>query len=260
MQVNNHSGTVGAILTLVLLGVALFPAPDALAATQRNVTVDGDERSKVSPDGDNAAAAEAAIRAQISSVYQGFYNSYRLGAGDAVAIHIDKHPDDSLERAVVSPVGQVYYSLLGNVAVAGKTIPELQDYFTASISEYIKDPRVTVSLLEANSAKVGVLGDVRVPGVVILSRPMRVLDAITAVGGITDTGSKQVSILRQYPDGRIQTLSVNMKHILSGKGGPEENVFLNAGDTIVVHGNLVKKVQMLSSMMGIASFFAFLAR
>jgi len=205
------------------------------------------------------ASEDAAIREQISSVYRGFYNSYRLGAGDAIAIHVDKHPDDSLERVVVSPGGQIYYGLMGNVQVAGRTVPELQDFFSSSISEYIREPRVTLTLLEANSAKVGVLGDVRTPGVVILSHPMRILDVITAVGGITDTGSKDVSILRQYPDGRVQTLRVNMKHVLSGKAGPEENVYLAAGDTVVVHGNLIKKIQTVSGMMGIATFFAFLS-
>ena len=48
---------------------------------------------------------EAAIQAQINSVYQTFYNSYRLGPGDIIGIYIDKHPEDSVERVTVSPVG-----------------------------------------------------------------------------------------------------------------------------------------------------------
>jgi polysaccharide export outer membrane protein len=249
------------IITLVLF-VALFTAaglPVLGVGRSQAQTVVSDARPTGSATGATPESDEEAIRAQIASIYRGFYNSYRLGAGDAIAIHIDKHPDDSLERVVVSPVGQIYYNLLGNVQVAGKTMAQLQDYFTASISEYIKDPRVTLSLLEANSAKIGVLGDVRAPGVVILSHPMRVLDAITAVGGITDTGSKEVSILRQYPDGRVQIMKVNLKHVLTGKAGPEDNLYLSAGDTIVVHGNLIKKLQTISSMMGMATFLAFLS-
>ncbi len=204
---------------------------------------------------------EAAIQQQIQSVYRGFYESYRLGAGDVLAIHVEKHPDDSLERAVVSPVGLIYYPLMGNVTVAGKTIVQLQEHFANSISEFIKDPKVTLSLVEANSAKIGVLGDVRTPGVIVMTRPLRVLDAITMAGGITDTGSKSnVSILRQYEDGRTQVLTVNVKKILEGKAGAEDNGYLRAGDTIIVHGNLVKKLGTISSMVGIASFATFLAR
>src|SRR5262249_31460617 len=170
------------------------------------------------PDGTGGPADEAAIQNQINSVYDNFYHSYRLGPGDVIAIHVDKHPEDSAERIVVSPVGQGYYSLLGNVTGVGETMPQLQEYFTASISGFIRDPRVTVSMLEANSSKIGILGDVRVPGVILMTRPMKVLDAITAAGGITDLGSaSDVSILRQYEDGRVQVVSVNVKNILKGK-------------------------------------------
>ncbi|HKV39637.1 MAG TPA: polysaccharide biosynthesis/export family protein [Blastocatellia bacterium] len=207
------------------------------------------------------AAEESTIQSQIRSIYQNFSNSYRLGTGDVIAIHVDKHPDDSVERIAVSPAGQVYYPLLGNINAGGKTISELQDFFTTSISQYIKDPKVTLSLLEANSAKIGVLGDVRVPGVLIMSHPMRVLDAITAVGGITDLGnSTDVTILRQYLDGRVQTINVNVKRILKGQANAEENVSLTAGDTIIVHGNKLKTLGTVSSLMGITSFLTLLGR
>jgi polysaccharide export outer membrane protein len=204
---------------------------------------------------------EAAIQAQINSVYQSFYNSYRLGPGDVLGIYVDKHPEDSVPSVAVSPVGQVYYPLMGNVAVAGKTVPQLQTLFTTTISEYIKDPRVTVALLEAHSAKIGILGDVREPGVKIMARPMRVLDAITLAGGITETGSgSNVSILRQHDDGRVQMLTVDVKKILKGKASPEENAYLRAGDTIVVHGNMFKKIGKITSVLGVANFISFVTR
>jgi protein involved in polysaccharide export with SLBB domain len=210
---------------------------------------------------ESSPSAEMAIQAQINSAYQSFFNSYRLGAGDVVAIYVDKHPDDSVLKAVVSPVGQIYHPLLGNVPVAGKTLSLLQDYFAASLSEFIKDPRVTISLLEANSAKIGVLGDVHTPGVLVMARPMKVLDALSAAGGILDTGSaSRVSLLRQYEDGRVQMLSVNVKKILQGKASPEENVYLRAGDTVIVHGNLFKKLTRISSLVGVTTFITFLTR
>jgi polysaccharide export outer membrane protein len=203
---------------------------------------------------------EAAIQSQINSVYKGFYHSYRLGPGDAIAIHIDRHPEDSIERAVVSPVGYVYFPLLGNVNVVGKTMPQLEQYFTAAVAEFIRDPRVTMTLLEAHSAKIGVLGDVKAPGVQILTRPTRLLDAITQAGGILETGKQTVSILRQYEDGRVQMLSADVKKILQGKASPEENAYLRAGDTIIVHGNLFKKITKISSLVGVTSLFTFLMR
>jgi polysaccharide export outer membrane protein len=208
-----------------------------------------------------SAADEMAIQSQINSVYQSFYHSYRLGPGDIIGIYVDKHPEDSVPRVVVSPVGQVYYPLLGNVSVVGKTMEQITSYFTTAVSEFIKDPRVTIALLEAQSNKIGVLGDVRVPGVQIMTRPMRVLDAITQAGGVTETGkSSDVSVLRQFEDGRVQVLKVNVKKILQGKASPEENAYLRTGDTIIVHGNLYKAIGKFSSVIGLTSFVSFLAR
>jgi len=245
-----------------LLAIAIAVGGPARTPAQAQATrglLDAREKS-ASAAGTERIAGEVAIENQIASVYRDFYGSYRPGPGDVIAIHVDKHPDDSVERAVVSSAGQIYYALVGNVMVGGKTVPDLQEYFSTTISEYIKAPRVTLTLLEANSAKIGVLGDVRSPGIVIMSRPMRVLDAVSAVGGITDLGSSsEVSVLRQYGDGRVKTFNVNVKNIMKGKATAEENIYLSAGDTVIVHGNWLKKMGTISSMVGIANFFTFLS-
>jgi polysaccharide export outer membrane protein len=207
-----------------------------------------------------SAANEAAIQSQINAIYRSFYNSYRLGPGDVVAIYIDKHPEDSVQRVAVSPVGRIYFPLMGDVNVVGKTLPQLQEHLTNGVAEFIKEPRVTLALLEAQSAKIGVLGDVKNAGVMVMTRPLRVLDAITLAGGISDTGSSTVSILRQFEDGRVQVLKADVKKILKGKANPEENAFLRPGDTVIVHGNLFKTVTKFSAMMGVTSLVTFLSR
>lgn len=210
---------------------------------------------------DRSASEESIVQAQINRAYRDFRDSYRLGSGDVISIRIERHPEDSLDRAVVSPLGEIYHPLLGNVPVAGKTISQLEESLTISLSEYIREPRVTLSLVEANSAKVGVLGQVKEPGVKLLARPMRVLDAIALAGGLTDSGnSSSVSVLRQREDGQMQLLRVNLKRILEGKAGPEENFQLRAGDVIVVHGNKLKKLSVISDLLGIGSFIGFLLR
>jgi hypothetical protein len=55
-------------------------------------------------------------------------------------------------------------------------------------------------------------------------------------------------------DGRLLTRTVNLKRILEGKAEPEGNLALQAGDTIIVHGNTRKKIAMITSMMGFGNF------
>src|SRR5262249_2991366 len=161
-----------------------------------------------------------------------FYDTYRLGPDDQLSVRVFGQPDYSLEKVKISPVGRIYHPLLGDVEVAGLTVDRLTEKLTVDLSQYIIDPKVSISLIEGNSAKIGVLGDVVHPGIVVMTRPMTVLDALSASGGVSDFGSKtNVTILRQTGYERSQMLKVNVKKILEGKADTEENLRLQAGDT-----------------------------
>jgi polysaccharide biosynthesis/export protein len=193
-------------------------------------------------------------------LYREFYDTYRLGPADEIAIRVTGHPDYTIERVKVSPTGSVYHPLLGDMEVAGMTVPRLTRRLTEELGEYLVGPKVSVSLLEANSAKIGVLGDVLHPGILIMNKPMNVMEAITASGGVADTGDKSgVIVLRQTRDGRAQTFKVNVKRILEGKAGVEENITLQAGDTVIVNGNTKKKMTYILSLAGFGSFLSFIS-
>jgi polysaccharide export outer membrane protein len=192
-------------------------------------------------------------------LYRQFYNSYLLGPEDQLALRVLGQPDYSIEQVTISPVGRIYHPLLGDLDVAGTTVPKLAERLTIELSQYIIDPKVSLSLLSANSAKVGVLGDVTRPGILVMARPMTILDAISASGGVTDYGSKaSVTVLRQMVGGRAVTMKVNVKRILEAKADPEENIPLQAGDTIIVHGNTRKKIASITSLLGFGHFLGFL--
>ncbi|HWP45389.1 MAG TPA: polysaccharide biosynthesis/export family protein, partial [Blastocatellia bacterium] len=205
------------------------------------------------------AVAETGNDQYFNNIYRDFYDTYKIGPGDQLAIRVLGQPDYSIEKAEVSPTGHVYHQLLGDVYVAGLTLDDLNRKLTSGLSQYIIDPKVSTSLLVANSALIGVLGDITRPGIVVMVRPMTVLDAISAAGGITDLGSKSnVSLLRPLGNGRMATIKVNVKRIMEGKANPEENVLLRAGDTLIVHGNTRKKISYITSLVGFGSFLGFL--
>lgn len=195
-----------------------------------------------------------------NSIYRDFYLSYQLGPGDEIAVRIFGQPDYSLERTKISALGRIWHPLLGDIEISGLTIPQLTKKLTRDLSEYVIEPKVSVSLLEAVSARVGVLGEVRNGGgVVVMTRPMTILDAITAVGGFADTGKKSnVTLLRRDPGGNLQTMKVDMKRILEGRAQASDNVTLQAGDTVIIHGNAKKTLQTITSMAGFANFMGWL--
>ncbi|HYP26957.1 MAG TPA: polysaccharide biosynthesis/export family protein [Blastocatellia bacterium] len=194
-------------------------------------------------------------------IYRGFYETYKIGPSDEIAIRIVNQPDYSLERVEVSPVGRIFHPLLGEVEVVGLTVPRLKQKLLTDLSQYIIDPNISVSLIKANSAKIGVLGDINRPGILVMSGPMTVLDAISASGGVSSLGSQSnITLVRQVGGGQMRTMKVNVKRILEGKASPEENVRLQAGDTLIVHGNLKKKIGSITSIVGFGRFMDFILR
>ena len=241
--------TISINILVVLVGVLL--AGSAKAQTKANSLADGKS--------DQKTVAQAPLNDDadpyFKNIYRDFYNTYKLGPSDLVAVRVLGQPDYTLEKVQVSPVGRIYHPLVGDVDVAGLTISRVTEKLTLQLGEYIRDPKVSVSLIEANSAKIGVLGDVNHPGIVLMARPMAVMDAIAASGGVSDLGSKSnVTILRQVGDGTMRTMKVNVKRIMEGKAGPEENVILQAGDTVIVHGNFRKTMSTISALAGFGSF------
>lgn len=192
------------------------------------------------------------------NIYRNFYTSYRLGPGDEIAIRVLGQPDYSFPKLKVSPVGRVYHPLVGDIEVVGMTIPQLEKKLTVDFSEYVIDPKVSVSLEEAQSAKVGVLGEVRAPTILVMSRPLTILEAINFSGGFLETANRsEVVLMRQSNDGRLEKRVVNVKKFVEGKVGPEENITLRAGDTVVVNGNVRKKMAAAMNSLGFVRFLSF---
>jgi polysaccharide biosynthesis/export protein len=209
----------------------------------------------------NGAGAVEANSPYLDKAFRTYNENYRLGPGDEISVRVKGQPAYSLEKTKVSPTGAIYHELVGEVSVAGLTTTQLTERLANDLGEYLKNPQVSVQLVEAASAKISVFGEVHRPGIVVMSRPMRLLDAISEAGGFSDTGKKSsVDVLRQQPDGTRVPMRVDVKKYLEGKGSPESNITLQAGDLVVVHGNTRKTLGTISSIAGLGSFVGFIAR
>src|SRR5262245_66261268 len=64
---------------------------------------------------------------QFEAAFQKFYDSYRFGPGDIIAVRVQGQPEYSKDQIKISPVGAIYLELLGDVAVAGMTIEQTKE-------------------------------------------------------------------------------------------------------------------------------------
>ena len=110
----------------------------------------------------------------------------------------------------VTNEGYVILPAVGRVNVAGCTCDEAAKRIEQSIidANLIKDPEVTVLLL---NARVAVLGAVRSPQVVSLtSERNTILDVLSRCGDIGDTGLRQKISLYREENGERKKYSINL--------------------------------------------------
>ncbi|MDA7742473.1 polysaccharide biosynthesis/export family protein [Francisellaceae bacterium] len=84
----------------------------------------------------------------------------------------------------VNSNGNIFYPYVGDVQVAGKTVAEARDILASELSKYLKDPQVTLQVVDFNSQHINVMGAVKQPLTLpVLNTPITVLDAVNAAGG-----------------------------------------------------------------------------
>lgn len=158
---------------------------------------------------------------------------YEIGVTDVLGITVWKNPE--LGVAVpVRPDGKISVPLLDDVQAEGLTPQELKEVLTEALSEFIAAPDVTVLVREMNSQAVYMLGEgINGNGALPLRKEMRVLEAIATMGGFNAWAKKnRIRILRKTRSGPVE-YNFNYGAYMAGKA-PYSNIFLKAGDTIVV--------------------------
>ncbi len=160
-------------------------------------------------------------------------SSYVIGANDVLAINVWKEPDISRSVPVRSD-GRISLPLVGELQASGQTPRQLEQEITKRLQSYISEPEVTVIVTASNSQRVNIMGMVTKPGAYLLTSSTTVLDAIAMAGGFKDFAKqKSIYVLRQAPDGTQKRIPFNYKEVIKGKD-PEQNIRLQAGDTLVV--------------------------
>ena len=113
-------------------------------------------------------------------------------------VSVWRQPELSLDSVIVRPDGRISVPLLDDVQVTGKTPEELKGEITSRLGEFVREPSVTVVVLESRSRLVYVQGEVARKGVIPLTPGMRVSDALAISGDLgpfANTG--RIRVLRE---------------------------------------------------------------
>jgi len=196
-------GSIGTFVLLVMINMA-YPQADKEILSKKE------------------ALAEAAVDG----------DQYVIGPEDVLYIHVWK--EEALTRTVpVRMDGKISLPLIQEMKAAGLTPLQLKEVLMRKLKEFIENPIVSVTVMEANSYKVYVTGLVKNPGVYRLRSETTVVQMISLAGGFTEWANPKKIMIVRKEDGREKRITVNYKKIMSGRD-TSSDVLLKTGDTIIV--------------------------
>lgn len=165
-----------------------------------------------------------------------------FGPGDTFDIKVWKAPDLDM-TVTVAPDGRITFPIVGHVQVAGLTYPELVTTLETSLSEYYREPSVSVNVVELSSQKVFVLGEVTSPAVLTLGSDMTVLEAMIRAGGINSNArTDNVLLIRGDVAGEPELFLVDVASIY-GQGDMTQLIYLQQGDIVYVPTKTIANVE-----------------
>lgn len=161
------------------------------------------------------------------------YDSTALGVGDVFELRIVGEEKVPTQFKIASD-GTVMLPLVKRVTVAGLEPQKVEDVVVQKLKDdgQLTDPVVTVKVLEYNSKRVEIIGEVQKSGSFPLEPKMSLMRVIALAGGFNPMARKdKVSIRRQLRDGSVVAAEVNVDDIMANA---IPDVPLQAGDSISV--------------------------
>ncbi|MDQ7850762.1 MAG: SLBB domain-containing protein [Armatimonadota bacterium] len=174
------------------------------------------------------AVGAAALALAVFSHAQSLGGTYRLGPGDVVEVSVWGFPDLT-RTAAVRPDGRLSLPLVGEVEASGRTLEDLRAELTRRFARFVRNPQVAVILKELRRVRVGVLGQVGRPGTLELTAPARVLDALSAAGGLLESADPRAARLIRA-NGTVVELDLER----AVQGDASYNPPVDTGDVLVV--------------------------
>ncbi len=162
---------------------------------------------------------------------------YVIGPLDQLNIFVWRNPELS-SKVQVRPDGRITTPLISDMPAVGKTPAMLADDMKIALGEYIKDPIVSVIVENFNgtfSQQVRIVGATAKPASIPYRASMTLLDAMIAVGGLSEfaAGNKARLIRYDRNTGRQREYQLRLSSLLKN-GDSSANVKLQPGDVIII--------------------------
>ena len=157
-------------------------------------------------------------------------DQYVIGPEDVLHIYVWK--EESLTKTVpVRMDGKISVPLVDDIQAAGLTPLQLKETLSQKLKNYVDNPVVTITVMEANSFKVYVSGEVKQPGVQRIRSETTLVKLMVMVGGFTQWANQKKILIITTDKGMEKRITANYKKIIDGDA---PDIIIHRGDTIIV--------------------------
>lgn len=161
---------------------------------------------------------------------------YLIGVDDQVQVNVWRNPELSVTMPV-RPDGKISLPLIGDVQAGGRTPPDVAEEIRQRLSEYVREPNVTVILTDLRNheyiSRVRVTGAVQTPTSIAHRQGMTVLDAVLQAGGVNEFAAPNRAKLYRKIGNDTKVYPIDLSGILN-EGKLATNYELMPGDIITV--------------------------
>ena len=162
---------------------------------------------------------------------------YVIGPLDQLNIFIWRNPELSA-KVQVRPDGRITTPLIADMPAVGKTPAQLAADMKKALSEYVREPIVQVIVENFSgtfSQQVRVVGATEKPASIPYRANMTLLDAMIAVGGLSQyaAGNKAKLVRYDRETGHQKEYAIQVGKLLK-RGDSTANVRLEPGDVIII--------------------------
>ena len=168
---------------------------------------------------------------------------YLIQAGDELEVKFLYNPELN-EKLPVRPDGRISLPIVKEVMVVGMSPQKLEELLTQKYKDELKKPDITVIVRSFSAQKVFVDGEVLRAGLVPLTGPLTVMQAISQAGGLKDTARRtQVLVIRQNPDGPFFTSVLDLTKAIDGTD-KRQDIALMPYDIVYVPKSAIANVNL----------------
>ena len=179
---------------------------------------------------------------------------YHIEAGDTFDLTFELSPEFNQTAVAVQPDGFVTLKSVGDIKVAGQTIPELTATLKTAYGKILNNPLISIVLKDFEKPYFIADGQVAKPGKYEMHGNMTVTQAVAVAGGFNSYAKhSQVVLFRRIDDQWTEAKLINVKKMENDRD-LREDPFLHSGDMLFVPKNTLSKIDRIIPNMSMGSY------